>query len=1129
MTAPLWDVSQAAASEPVRDDGQAYYAQVAPGGMAVPTSPPLLAIKIRGTVSEVRFRAPLSAVLRVEEVVLGHTGCASVSFGGGAVPGSNAGWIQLSGEIQVGDRLEIYAGIDESTCSVRAWEKAEYYIRRLQEPSPTTQVVRVQVYDSASGRMLPGATVWVEANAQLRGTTDSRGEVALSVPAGNQAISASLPGYSSGRWSGTIAGAGQIAIPLNPVGGRAYGVRIQVYDTDGGAMLPGASVWMEGKPETSGITDGRGEVVLSVPSGNQILRASLVGYLAGQWQGAIAGAMGVAIPLKRDPCAVSAVISVSLASEPRRVGLYTEATVKLISVIRTTTPMLQTMVLRIESSFADGLRSGDVIEVSGIPGATFMCLPSQCNAHYIKKSAASGANLVLVEKDVVLASKGTTQVGTASLTVTVRNGGTREASGTDLVVQKVVMCCAPMSCPPVLQELGRQRLPKIAPGSKATVRFSLEISQASGAFSPSASESLTAIVNPERAVAETSYEDNAVTLTISECGDQDRDQDQDGLPDWKEALAGTNPERSDTDGDGLTDGKELNGWSVANLSVRDESSGKTYLLGDLIGGLGVDGDWGGGSDIFPEDYNGDGKSDLRFGNFPGGFLGRDADGDGDCDQADEPMITYLTPLVVKTDPLKKDTDRDGIPDASDPFPTGYVTKWEICVMGIENVVKHQGGMQWTCYPLPNLISGWYGQGYWVDRAGTIFLDTNVGDPRVKPYLIYDGDGDGISLLAETCFNTLPELRRSPDMSFFTTIPDEKAFDSDDDGRSDLQEILAGTNPRGDIAMAKALLFVEATLLGGDASGAAVSVYLDIRDLRGLSEDGKNGWITIWVASSVGIGKELIPNLDAGFQRLPVGASLEEDPALPDGAAATVLFLDTDLSIHFNPQLSFSISKELCHFDAKRDLLKGLGLESLLVGMAGPLANLVRGARFLNWLGDNLGRISAGKYPEGVRDAAVSGKSDRLTVETDCPVELEVIDPDGLACSKATSEITDGTYLEGDFDGDGETEDRVTIENRKIGDYRVAVSKEDGAAARATYSLRVTSGAGTVEIARDTPVPTGSPDSYRIRSGQGIVARVAGGVPLGLLLLPVLGILAVAVSIAVVVRARRRQKSIQLHP
>jgi hypothetical protein len=610
------------------------------------------------------------------------------------------------------------------------------------------------------------------------------------------------------------------------------------------------------------------------------------------------------------------------------------------------------------------------------------------------------------------------------------------------------------------------------------------------------------------------------------------DQDQDGLPDWKEALAGTKPDNPDSDGDGLTDGQELNGWSVAELEVLDESKRpgdplRLVRLSSLVGELGPDGKWGGGSDVFPEDYNGDGKSDMRFGNSPGGFLERDADGDGDRDQADEAMITYLTPLIVKTNPLSKDTDGDGIPDASDPFPTGYVTKWEICVMGIENVVKHQGGVQWTCYPLPKLLSGWYGQGYRVDPAGTVFLDSNVGDPRLKPYLIYDGDGDGISLLAETCFNTLPELRRSPDMSFFTTIPDEKAFDSDDDGRSDLQEILAGTNPRGDIAMAKALLFVEATLLGGDASGAAVSVCLDIRDLRGLSEDGKNGWITMWVASSVGIGKELIPNLDAGFQRLPVKASLEEDPALPDGAAAVVLFLDSDLSIHFNPQLSFSITKELCHFDVQLGLLQELGLEALLTGMAGPVANLVRGARFLNWVSDNLGLIAAGKYPKGVRDAAVSGKSDRLIVETDCPVDLAVVDPDGLACSKTSSGITDATYQEGDFDGDGQTEDRVTVESRKIGDYRLAVSREAGATVGATYSLRVTSGAGTVEIAKGIPVPTGGSDSYRIRSRQEVVTRVAGGIPVGLLLLPVLGILAVAVSIAVVVRARRRRRSVQL--
>jgi len=35
------------------------------------------------------------------------------------------------------------------------------------------------------------------------------------------------------------------------------------------------------------------------------------------------------------------------------------------------------------------------------------------------------------------------------------------------------------------------------------------------------------------------------------------DRDGDGLPDWQETLAGTNPENPDTDGDGTTDGSEM--------------------------------------------------------------------------------------------------------------------------------------------------------------------------------------------------------------------------------------------------------------------------------------------------------------------------------------------------------------------------------------------------------------------------------------------------------------------------------------------------------------------------------------------------------------------------------------------
>lgn len=47
--------------------------------------------------------------------------------------------------------------------------------------------------------------------------------------------------------------------------------------------------------------------------------------------------------------------------------------------------------------------------------------------------------------------------------------------------------------------------------------------------------------------------DNSATTTSL----GDRDSDEDGLPDWEEALYGTNPRNPDTDGDGTNDGDEV--------------------------------------------------------------------------------------------------------------------------------------------------------------------------------------------------------------------------------------------------------------------------------------------------------------------------------------------------------------------------------------------------------------------------------------------------------------------------------------------------------------------------------------------------------------------------------------------
>ncbi|AHF94089.1 hypothetical protein OPIT5_04865 [Opitutaceae bacterium TAV5] len=101
-----------------------------------------------------------------------------------------------------------------------------------------------------------------------------------------------------------------------------------------------------------------------------------------------------------------------------------------------------------------------------------------------------------------------------------------------------------------------------------------------------------------------------------------RDRDEDGATEKQEYTAGTDPQNADTDGDGLTDGEELNQYSTNPRLV---------------------------------DTDGDGLSDYDevhvYGTNP-----RSQDTDGDY------LNDYDEIFVHHTDPLKRDSDGDGMPD-----------------------------------------------------------------------------------------------------------------------------------------------------------------------------------------------------------------------------------------------------------------------------------------------------------------------------------------------------------------------------------------------------------------------------------------------------------------------------------
>lgn len=136
-------------------------------------------------------------------------------------------------------------------------------------------------------------------------------------------------------------------------------------------------------------------------------------------------------------------------------------------------------------------------------------------------------------------------------------------------------------------------------------------------------------------------------LTIAgESGDADPDHD--GLSNREEKQLGTNPKVADTDGDGLSDGDEVNKYHTNPLKA--DSDGDGLSDGDEVLKY--------HTDPMKADTDGDGLSDgdevLKYHTDP---LKADTDGDGLSD-GDE-VLKY------HTDPLKADTDGDGLSDGDE--------------------------------------------------------------------------------------------------------------------------------------------------------------------------------------------------------------------------------------------------------------------------------------------------------------------------------------------------------------------------------------------------------------------------------------------------------------------------------
>ena len=86
----------------------------------------------------------------------------------------------------------------------------------------------------------------------------------------------------------------------------------------------------------------------------------------------------------------------------------------------------------------------------------------------------------------------------------------------------------------------------------------------------------------------------------------------------------------------------------------------------------------------------------------------------------------------------------------------------------------------------------------------------------------------------------------------------------------------------------------------------------------------------------------------------------------------------------------------------------------------------------------------------------------------CPVDMEVVDPDGLMINKQTDEIPGAIYKEDDINNDGSPDDIVLIPVKKLGDYKAKVVPDPDVQITDTdtYTLEVYSSGNHKILAED---------------------------------------------------------------
>ena len=255
------------------------------------------------------------------------------------------------------------------------------------------------------------------------------------------------------------------------------------------------------------------------------------------------------------------------------------------------------------------------------------------------------------------------------------------------------------------------------------------------------------------------------------------DSDGDGITDPVEGTLGTDPNDADSDNDGLTDGEEVGGNGVLDPGETNPLDGDSdddgLSDGDEVNGAGLLGPYSPTDPLDPDSDN-DGINDgVEAGVSTDGVDGGISDGNGVPFDGTAPGFVGDADPGTTTDPNDTDSDDDGLPDGAEDLNGDGRT---VNTIGDSS----SSGTGETDPNLPDTDSDGLSDGDEVNGTGPL-----AGVGATDPLDADTDDGgtqDGTEILAD---GTNP---------VFGNDADDAAADPDNDGLSNAQEAILGTDP-----------------------------------------------------------------------------------------------------------------------------------------------------------------------------------------------------------------------------------------------------------------------------------------------------------------------------------------------